>query len=113
MKNLNFTTKTAIALYAMLAVVFSSCSQSVGKCENPTNGKAVLVAYRGLLNIHIYGLKILKLIKYMILGVLVVGENLISISEIQYQLNIVMGKLCFINTLMLGNLTTEKRDLFI
>ena len=25
MKKLNFTTKTAIALYAMLAVVFSSC----------------------------------------------------------------------------------------
>ena len=31
MKKLNFTTKTAIALYAMLAVVFSSCESKNSK----------------------------------------------------------------------------------
>lgn len=31
MKKLNFTTKTAIALYAMLAVVFSSCESENSK----------------------------------------------------------------------------------
>jgi hypothetical protein len=54
MKKLNFTTKTAIALYVMLAVVLSSCSQSVSKCENPTNGKAVLVAYRVAKHSHLW-----------------------------------------------------------
>ena len=40
MKQLNFTTKTAIALYAMLAVVFSSCE------GNKTESKKVVTEAR-------------------------------------------------------------------
>jgi hypothetical protein len=45
---------SAIAVYAMLAVVFYSCSQGVSKCENPKNGKAVLVAYRVAKHSHLW-----------------------------------------------------------
>lgn len=44
MKKLNFTTKTAIALYAMLAVVFSSCE------GNKTEPKKVVTEARGTRN---------------------------------------------------------------
>ena len=54
MKKLKFTTKPAIVLYAMLAVVFCSYSQGVSKCENPKDGKAVLVAYRVAKHSHLW-----------------------------------------------------------
>lgn len=54
MKKFKISTVAAIALYAMLVVVFFSCSQSVGKCENPSNGKAVLVAYRVAKHSHLW-----------------------------------------------------------
>ncbi len=44
MKKFKINTLIPIVVYAMLAVVFSSCSQGEIKCENPKNGKAVLVA---------------------------------------------------------------------
>lgn len=44
MKKLNFTTKTAIALYAMLAVVLSGC-QTLGGNETPVlNGQFIVTA---------------------------------------------------------------------
>jgi len=54
MKKFKISTVAAIAVYAMLAVVFSSCSQGVSKCENPKNGKAVLVAYRVAKHSHLW-----------------------------------------------------------
>ena len=56
----NMKNKTSILVgtrhffYALLAVFFSSCSQGVNKCENPTNGKAVLVAYRVAKHSHLW-----------------------------------------------------------
>ena len=35
------STVTTIALYAMLAVVFSSCSQGLSKCENPNGNELI------------------------------------------------------------------------
>ena len=54
MKKFKISTVATIALYAMLTVVFSSCSQGVSKCENPKIGKAVLVAYRVAKHSHLW-----------------------------------------------------------
>jgi hypothetical protein len=43
---------TVIAVYAMLVVCLSSCSMN--KCENTTNGKAVLVAYKVAKHSHLW-----------------------------------------------------------
>jgi hypothetical protein len=47
-------TLAAITVYVMLAVVFFSCSNHVSDCNNPTNGKAVLVAYRVAKHSHLW-----------------------------------------------------------
>lgn len=54
MKKFKIITSSAIVVYAMLVVVFYSCSQGVSKCENPKNGKAVLVAYRVAKHSHLW-----------------------------------------------------------
>lgn len=54
MKNFKISTIVAIAVYAMLAAVFPSCSGGVSKRENPKSGKAVLVAYRVSRHSHLW-----------------------------------------------------------
>ena len=54
MNKFKISTVAAIAVYAMLAVVFYSCSQGVSECKNPKNGKAVLVAYRVAKHSHLW-----------------------------------------------------------
>lgn len=54
MKKFKISIFSAIIIYMMLAVFFSSCSQRVDECKNPKNGKAVLVAYRVAKHSHLW-----------------------------------------------------------
>jgi hypothetical protein len=63
MTKLNFTTKTAIALYAMLAVVLSSCDFKYN--DNPHNIKYKVTLNSGLHQTHYF---VLGEIEYLLNG---------------------------------------------